>query len=318
VQDLLPFARLRDCPFDWELSEYSKTRRAQAADRTGLVRYADPLKVVLHRAPGGFPNHKLLVAVWMSLHKAHGIMDSNFGKKPVLDWAGECADMVRLCCRHLVELKRSKTTLLATDLKELVSLVKDGEGGEASSSSMVAAEPNRPPVRKRVLAPQASCSSVEFCGAKCNCEKCKPLFDVISSDADEPSGSESCGESVRSDTSLAAAQNKQSVPAARGGQRKAAEAVRKGTKRPLAPPPLLDAEQPAAVANVKVVNRNTPPEKREAYILSDGHYVCTLRQSRCPKYKEIIEQVAVEMRSGAIGDKIAAKARVEALIAAAE
>ena len=62
-------ARLRDNAFDWELSEYSKTRRSRGPGRDGLIRCAPLLDAVLDFTPGCYPNHVLLRSVWMQLHQ---------------------------------------------------------------------------------------------------------------------------------------------------------------------------------------------------------------------------------------------------------
>ena len=225
---LAAFARRKDCPWDWEMGEYSKTKRSQGPDRDGLVRYAGLLKVVIQFDPYCFPSHVLLREVWSNLDAAWSIKCPllKASGKSTFDWSIECADVVRRACKHVVEIKRSKTTFLPAALKELVDLAKDQLSEQpvsvapAPRSAVLApppqpivappavlAPPPAPVVPRRVLRPQASdASSVAMvCAAYCRCVLCKPDPDlVVVSDVDM---SQDLPSPPHSDTSLAAAEN---------------------------------------------------------------------------------------------------------------
>ena len=308
VDALRQFARLKDCPFDWELASYSKTKRSQGPDREGLVFYAPLLREILRFAPGCFPNFSLLREVFIMLDEEYKVMDVGLvsARKPRLDWASEAADAVRRAMKHLLEIKRSKTTFLAPVLIELIGLVEDGAGRKHVVSDSDGVQP-----KARALAPQrsdaSSVPSVQFCGAFCKCSDCQPeptTWDVSSASPASPPGASS-PKSTCSLTSLAAKQNKDSVSSARGGQKRGAEAAKGAigddrrsesvAKRPAA----KTMKRPAQTGSYRVVNRATPVERKEAYIMHEGKFVVSLTCKMSPMYASIIEQVRAELESGA-------------------
>ena len=69
----------------------------------------------------------------------------------------------------------------------------------------------------------------------------------------------------------------------------------------------------AARSSYKLTVRHSPPERKEAYILHDGKYLCGLAQKHCAKYMEVITAVLEECKKGEIKDKEAAVRRMERL-----
>ena len=65
-KDLEHLANLKCPPCDFEMLNYGKTKRSQAADRDGLVEYHPLLAVVLKHAPKGLPTQSLLKLTWNS------------------------------------------------------------------------------------------------------------------------------------------------------------------------------------------------------------------------------------------------------------
>ena len=299
VADLEPYAKLRSCPFDWEFNRYLKSRRQQAPDREGLTFYYLILTTVLMHAPSCFPKQKLLRCTWLELSRRHCIKDPAWGqKKPVLDWANECADSVRICTWHLLELKRSRTQYVTHEIKTMLNQIVDPsvnkgkmyeepytmdefinqseqdaeverqiskfERKESATKIELARQPTRTLAKADSLG-----SNAEICSVHCCCPSCRPIAPVLDIDADED----------MSDHSAAAHENTASVAAARGMHKKQVKVMR---------------GKPAASTDlkVKICFRTNPPEKKESYILVAKKYYChcTLKQSA--RYLDIIQQVA--------------------------
>lgn len=208
------------------------------------------LKVILKHAPGCFPGHVILRETWMALDAQYGIMHHDLVSKkiPVVDWASQAADNIRLMCKHVLDLKLSGTAFVSPIISQLFTLVRvnrEASSPEQSCSSML--EVIEPPQKKILLqhnsAESQSSSSVQFCSAFCRCPECR--------DAD----------GMESDTSIAAAETTQSVPAARG-------AIKQILKRP------SQQEKPGAM-KIDVTDRHTPG-KEESYIRLDGKYLIGL------------------------------------------
>jgi hypothetical protein len=319
VEQLVPYARLKDCPFDWELSNYAKSRRTQGADRDGLAFYHILLCIVLTLAPLGYPALGLLKIVWSELQKKFNIMSKELtavydGK---LDsWSSLCCERVRLACRHVVDLKRSKTTWVGKEVKSLLDLVRLRD----------APSPAIPPATRRPLAkipssPSASSSAVICCSFNCKCDDCKPSPSVVSCNShDEASESDSI--------SRVALANTEFVPAQRGGQKRAASAVDEVDKEDAEPlkKPAAAKKRPAKakpkknlaaldkLLDVKIVMRNNPLDKRESYIMLNGKFLLSCSEKASPAYKTIMEKLAEEIRNGTCaGDKKICLERVTAL-----
>jgi hypothetical protein len=154
---LEPYAKLKTAPWDWEVAGYGKTRRSQGPDRQGLEAYEKLLQVIRLAAPTGHPPLYRLREVWVWLHKEHNIMASDIQKRgmPVSDWASQSADNIRLMCKHLLDLRASRTTFLSPTLAALVGMIaEDKEPALPAPETMP----------KKILQAQASAaSSVCFC-----------------------------------------------------------------------------------------------------------------------------------------------------------
>ena len=69
----------------------------------------------------------------------------------------------------------------------------------------------------------------------------------------------------------------------------------------------------AAPSSYKLTVRHSPPQRKEAYILHDGKYLCGLAAKHCVKYMEVVTTVLEECKKGEIKDKEAAVRRMERL-----
>jgi len=325
---LLPLARDKSPGFDWELAAYLKTKRSQAPDRVGLERYGLLLQTILPFCPRGFPNHGLLRDVLISLDTAHNIRSPQvLPQKSRMEWANDVADAIRLATKHVVDLKRSGTTFLPPTLKRLVSMivVEDVELIPPVPLSWTAPFPapatalalplptltTELPLplptstpRRRLTRRESGGSeaSVIFCGVLCQCPECKKPTLV---------GSPS---SVTS--ALAAERNP--VTAKRGGQKQRALAPRAPlTKKPSlcleVVPAAPTMKRPAAViedrvvpfthklpTHFKVVHRQHPPTRAEAYIMQNGKFLCGLTRKRSAAYYDVAVKVSVELAMGSL------------------
>jgi len=235
---LEPYAKLKTAPWDWEVARYGKTRRSQGPDRQGLEAYDKLLQVILLAAPTGHPPLYRLREVWVWLHKEHNIMASDIQKRgmPVSDWASQSADNIRLMCKHLLDLRASRTTFLSPTLAALVGMIaEDKEPALPAPETMP----------KKILQAQASAaSSVCFCGAKCQCPDCKEVdtVDLLSQ---------------ASSTSLAAENLQETVPAT-------SNIISQILKKPCRSSNAGDSKSSA-----KLVQRSNPPE---AYFMIQQKY----------------------------------------------
>ena len=118
---LEPLARDKSPPCDFELSGYGKTRRSQGPDREGLQFYAPLLMAILTVAPTGYPSLVLLRETWLELQRKFQIMGpgTHVHRDPS-EWATIAADRIRLCLKHVVDLKKSATTFMPSEVRELV------------------------------------------------------------------------------------------------------------------------------------------------------------------------------------------------------
>ena len=125
--------------WDFELAHCAKTRKSQAADRTGLEFYFVLLQIILKHAPFGHPNIAHLKIVWKTLQEKYQVMSkaavAEYGTN-VLIWASACAEKVRLACAHAVKLEQAGTEYVAEKVKALMDLVTlRNEGASLSSAA---------------------------------------------------------------------------------------------------------------------------------------------------------------------------------------
>ena len=192
--DLSGLANLKKGGCDFEFTLYGKERRSQAADRDGLVKYKPILMKVLLHAPNCYPNHMLLKAVWIELQKKFNIQSKEMGDMSLADWAEECTGTLRVMCRHVLDIYRSGTEFVCSDMKAMMELVHDDPSG-ASQVQVTAAVPaavetlvsvpssSVHPAQPRVLRKVPTDSSIEICSAVCNCPECRPTV-AIQSESD--------------------------------------------------------------------------------------------------------------------------------------
>lgn len=296
---LAPFAVLKTPPFDWEVAGYGKTRRSQGPDRDGLEAYEQLLRVILRAAPSGHPSLGRLRSVWMWLHGKYGLMAPDIQSKgvPLCDWAAQAADTVRLMCKHLLDIKASRTTFLSPTLAGLVSMLKDAEPeGEEEVEERLPAP--------RTLKPQLSTgSSVVLCGWRCECPDCKQPAEVIDMDSDGASS-----------TSLAAAAV-ETVPASSSKLTKALKEASKPVaakapkmKKPAAAAAAV-AEEPskAGAPKVKIVTRKKP---EQAYVMVNGKFLIACSKARSPDFMAHI----AEIKARAVANPCMTRAGAQAVL----
>ena len=130
IEVLEPYARLKEPPFgDWEMDGYGKKRRSQGPDRQGLAKYHALLKSLLLVCPSARPGHVRLREVFLELHRRFAIMHPDLKSigKDLNTWSDDCADRLKLMCRHLLDIKDSKTSFLGPQVKELVGMIVEPE-----------------------------------------------------------------------------------------------------------------------------------------------------------------------------------------------
>ena len=215
IADLEEFAKLRSLPWDWELAQYSKCRRSQAPDRRGLQYYSDLLLVLVKHAPKCLPPHKSIQVTWVELQARYGIKNSSLSTQSVATWADQAADAVRVALKHVLDLARSKTSFMPAALRQLVDKV---DISRSTPEPVTTEKPVRAPRQLQMRDSDSSCAA-ELVSFVCRCPRCLKAEEILSSQEDPPVA---CGRAspVRSETSLAAEENSESVPATRGGHRK--------------------------------------------------------------------------------------------------
>jgi hypothetical protein len=233
---LKPMAELKKPPCDFEFEVYGKTRRAQAPDREGLEHYAPLLTILVKFATRSLPLKAHLKIVWLQLQNEHQIKSKLHENLSSTDWVDMCVDRVSIACNHLRALTQSRTIYVSQTLKALMALVDIGDQVRSTTTTIASPSartpatpaptptptPTTPASLRRSLQVQFSdASSCAICSIDCKCEDCnKPeLVSLIS-----PSP-------AKSDTSKAAEENENVVPAARGGQKRAATEAKDEAKK---------------------------------------------------------------------------------------
>ena len=231
------------------------------------------------------------------------------------EWADRAADALRVAMRHLLELARSKTAYLAPELRDLVSKVHLEAGSQPSTPA--ATQPSTPATgtrARRGLTRQASTGSggssvVQLCGVHCQRSRCKLAASPLVID-DSPTADRVSPSVARSETSLAAEGSTTAVVSQRGGHKRQVQGLldaerdaEKPAKRGRAVKPPSSAaassSQPAArPANISVMHRDIPPERRRAYVMADNEFVCTFKEKSSAAYVQLAEQMAEELRTG--------------------
>ena len=196
--------------------------------------YAPLLAIIIAFAPGCVPNRKLISNVWLELNENHTIKDPAVkGSHPV--WANESADIVRIACGHVKELKKCATAYLPPEIRGLIErAVLDEEDVlppvpepvplARRSEQVPPARLSEPAPPARRLKARISSASVEMCGVTCVCPECvKPIdvdsVGVASVAAVVPAPGRRETSPARSETSLAAMEYENVVPAQRGGHK---------------------------------------------------------------------------------------------------
>jgi hypothetical protein len=222
---LKPLAILKKPPCDFEFEEYGKTRRTQGPDRDGLEFYEPVLSKMLKFAARSSPKKALIKIVWLQLEEDHKIKSKRYECKTIDEWADMCVDRVSTATYHLRNLALSRTIYVTAKLKSLMAMVDIGDDRSTSpaarttsTSTLQAPTPPRTRLRRSLQTQLSDASSCAICSIDCKCEDChKPTFISLVSPNPSP---------AKSETSNAAEENDAFVPAARGGQKKAATAAK--------------------------------------------------------------------------------------------
>ena len=319
IESISELAKLRDPGFDFEVACYAKCRRSQGPDRDGLAKYSSLLRCVLAEARRGLPGLIDLKTVWKVINEKYGVMASSSMCQDL--WAYEAATNIRLMCRHLGDIKRSKSVWMAAGFEDLLSMIVEAPQSSVGSSSQLESPPSPvvapivdAPVRKlsRALSVQssdASLPSVLTEAVNCQCSRCKviPFYSLTDDD--------SCD--------MAAAMDTTNVPAGRGAvvRQLAAEGVdaeeaaalvlykkpailekRASLKRPASAVDAAIAADGGVAHPVRfqVQCRRNPVEKQEAYIMQNGKFLVGCKQKQNKSFEVVIRDLAKEMQTGGV------------------
>ena len=167
--------------------------KANGGDWEKLLDDGGDLTCILRRSPSGFPNHTLLRDCWLELSKRFQIRSPCV--LATIDWASDAADAIRLMCKHIVDLQRSGTQFVTSEISALVALIgtttASGSGDqplEASTPPLPLPAPPPAPPAARALRPRDSDVSVMSIGFRCACPDCRgALQPVPVPDVDETS-----------------------------------------------------------------------------------------------------------------------------------
>ena len=319
--DLEVYAKQKKPPFDFEMAAYAAVKRSQPIDRDGLVHYFLLLQIILKHAPGCYPSLALLRSVWLRLQDVYTIMSKDMSKvyeKSIEKWADQCADKIRIACKHVLALANGASPYLHEKLKVLTRMVCDPSSVSTSiqaSSSATSSKSTR--TLTHTISDSTDCS-VKICNVSCRCPECLKIAgpEVLSD--------------TESDASRAAAANTKTVPAVRGGHKRAANEIQKSiaerkkeeqeTKQKKQKKQTKQKDNPKAERGpqdrIKIVPRYKPVGKEETYILIDKNYACGCTAKKHKDHFKIMEQIKNEMVSGDIDTtKEAAKKRFEEILA---
>ena len=151
-------ATLRDPGFDWGAADYGANRRGLVADEAGLARFKPGLLLILAEAPSGFPSWKRLKAMFLEVHRRHGVFGAACAD-PDLS-SHRAADRWRIMCADVYKCARRKHC--DDSIKDLVSKIVLGtDGGSPPSTAAAASAPSEPPP----AAPAIPSNDVEMCSA---------------------------------------------------------------------------------------------------------------------------------------------------------
>ena len=274
-QALEPFARDKGFQLDWEFTGYSKRKRSHGPDREALSQYKPILVELLRCAPSGHPPLNRLRDCWIYLHQKYSVMAWDLQKSgaDVRDWACQAGDMAKVCLKHLVDMKVSRTTWVTPDIKEMLDMIHlpaTTDADEWSESDLSdrpctpSALPERQGTKRRLLAKEDSAaSSVQFCAAFCRCPECyePPTVEIADSEDEDASP-----------TSQAAKQQDAHMPAKRGAAKRAIKS------------------RPAANdgSACRLVKRAQPTT---AYLMHKGKYLVGCSQRQSSDYLELLELI---------------------------
>ena len=314
--------------------------------------YYQLLKVILTYAPGGYPALALLRGVWLLLQDRWKIMGSIhmklYEKKPMA-WAEMCADKIRVCCKHVLNLASMKSPYMTERLQSLIALVNPTKPKPISTTRSPKSTMDidiKPNLRMRPhLARHPSESSCIICSSSCRCPECTTMVPPIQIDGDqdeEPIPVSDKGaardddSATLSETDVQAKKLKHNVPPQKGGHKKmaddaagvmkkpAGEVMKKpvgkaATSKPVVCEVLKKRPASKSAKQMRVVRRLKPVGKAQTYILdAGGRFLVGCSVSRSSSHKKLITEIASELKIKTLtSEKAACKARLEELIAAA-
>jgi len=296
---LTKFAKLKACPWDWEMSYYAKTRRSQGPDHAGLLRYVRLFAVLITFLPNGCPLPLQIKEVWMYLERHHQIMSASVratGKSSDA-WAMDVANTVCVAFHHLRTYRTSGTSFLSPEVMEVVNKI----------SSPLVPSPSLPvkhPLPQQSSSSTArkvlkhdSASSVVICAVSCKCSECSPPVAITIESPPAETTPDNEEEDARSETSMAAEHNTKVAELKRFCNKKPAGA-------PIAHVPAggvdgVDGVGGDGVAGlaIKVVKRKNPPKRASSYIMQNNKYLIGASKNQREDHEEIMDAMAVEITS---------------------
>ena len=114
--------QLKECPFPWDGSAYSKPNRNQGPSSDGLRLYKGPLAALIALAPSGFPTMCSLRDALIVCDERFAIFKVSAGRtRGRLTEAAFAADVWRKMCRDVYNMQKSG--VVAADMKDLAKLI---------------------------------------------------------------------------------------------------------------------------------------------------------------------------------------------------
>ena len=279
--ELTKYAKLKTCGWDWELSDYSKSRRGQGPDHAGLLRYVKLLGSMLAFLPNAAPLPLQVKEVWLYLQRHHQIMSPSLKatSKSEDAWATDAANTVCIMFHHLRSYRSSQTTFLSPEVLGLVQKIPS-EGVRKQSAPVENGAP-------RKLAKRDSETSCQICTVTCKCPECCPRV-PLEIDTDDPDDV--------SETSQAAQQNQATAELRRTARMKRPAAVMQRPAAVMKRPGAASGDEGPGV-KITIVKRLNPENKKFTYIMQNKAYLCGLSKKQREDHENVIKAMADEIES---------------------
>ena len=273
------------------------------------------------------------------------------------EWAEKTVEKLAVALRHVRDLAASQTSFVDPKLQTLMGKIDTTGLPLIAKPAAAPPAPNLRKSRVVIrAASNASEGSVEICGVTCMCEKCRvvPMVD-LGTPSKKPSTSALDHDASDGDSIEREAEHlTEHVTAKRGGRKRELEEQEElvNTPAPLATPaaalptpksnakvPKVSVKRRPSAASLKrpaarngsepkvnpvvepidiqIVCRDSPPERREAYLMLDRRYLCGCTGKRSENYKVMMNKIMDEIKNGSLSaSKTAAVERFGELLAA--